>query len=69
MQIDQYLKTLKARCVKEKKPKRITHRLHHTLAEIVKRSHEQEHDVDLFDEEDRQDRRRLSVPSAMDLVL
>lgn len=70
MKIEEYLKTLKARCAKEKKPRLLSHKLHHALAEIVKRSHEQDADQDLdFDEEEQQDRRRLSVPSAVDLVL
>jgi hypothetical protein len=67
MKIDDYLKTLKTRCAKEKKPRRISHRLHHRLAEIVKQSHEEP--VDLYDEDEQKDRRRLSAPSAVDLVL
>ena len=69
MKLDQYLKNLKTRCAKEKKPRRISHRLHHRLGEIVTQSHEQEEDLDLSDEDGQQDRRRLSVPSVVDLVL
>lgn len=69
MKIDQYLKTLRTRCKKEKKPKRISHGLHHKLAEIIVQSHAVDEDLDLFDEEEQKDRRRLSVPSVVDLVL
>lgn len=67
MKLDDYLKTLKTRCVKEKKPRRISHGLHHKLAEIIRQSHQEPHDF--LDDDEQGDRRRLSVPSVMDLVL